>query len=91
MAKADLVRELKEQAGLKSLTIAEEVYDTFLSVLVKNLKADGKCQINNFGSLTLVKRKARMGRNPRTGKAIQIPAADAVKFVASKSLKDSVK
>ena len=45
----------------------------------------------NFGTFTISKRKARMGRNPRTGEALKIPAARIPKFSAGKELKAAVK
>jgi DNA-binding protein HU-beta len=44
-----------------------------------------------FGTFSVVKRKAREGRNPQTGKAIKIPAKKVVKFKAGKKLADKVK
>jgi DNA-binding protein HU-beta len=44
-----------------------------------------------FGTFGVVKRKARKGRNPRTGAAINIPAAKSPKFTAGKALKDAVR
>jgi DNA-binding protein HU-beta len=44
--------------------------------------------IAGFGTFKVAKRKARMGRNPKTGEAIKIKASKAPRFVASKMLKD---
>jgi DNA-binding protein HU-beta len=45
----------------------------------------------NFGTFTISKRKARMGRNPRTGESLKIPAAKVPKFSAGKVLKSAVR
>lgn len=44
-----------------------------------------------FGTFSVVKRKARKGRNPRTGEEIRIPSRKVPKFVAGKALKDAVR
>ena len=46
--------------------------------------------ISGFGSFKVVQRKARKGRNPRTGEALQIPASKAVKFTPGKTLKENL-
>jgi len=51
--------------------------------------ADG-FTIPGLGKLVLVNRKARMGRNPKTGEAIQIPAKRVVKFRVAKAAKDAI-
>ena len=56
-----------------------------------NKKEDGVVDIYGFGKFSLSERAARMGLNPATGEKIEIPASKAVKFKASKSLKDAVK
>ncbi len=66
----------------------------FLDVLVatayKEAKKNGEFMIPGIGKLVKQKRKARMGRNPKTGVAIKIPAKTVVKFRVAKAAKDSV-
>ena len=52
---------------------------------------EGKLTLTGFGTFQVEKRKARVGRNPRTGKEIKIPATKVVKFRPGKLLKDAVK
>ena len=52
------------------------------------LKSDEPVKIAGFGTYKVAKRKARIGRNPRTGEQIQISASQKVKFLPAKSLKD---
>lgn len=59
--------------------------------IASTLQADGVVDIYGFGKFSLSERAARMGLNPATGEKIEIPASKAVKFKASKALKDSVK
>jgi Bacterial nucleoid DNA-binding protein len=88
MTKAELVKTLKEQTGLATLTQAESAYDTMLDILAEALKKDQAVSIHGFGSFKVVQRAARKGRNPQTGEEIHIPASKAVKFTPSKALKE---
>ena len=54
------------------------------------LKKGDSVAISGFGSFKVVERATRKGRNPRTGKELQIPAAKAVKFTAGKGLKEGL-
>ena len=91
MTKAEFVKTLKEQAGLSTLAQAETAYEKLFALIGTALKKGDAVAISGFGSFKVVSRKARKGRNPRTGKEIAIKASKAVKFAPSKALKDSVK
>jgi DNA-binding protein HU-beta len=56
-----------------------------------SLKKGQRVSLVNFGTFTVAKRKARLGRNPRTGEALRIPAAKVPKFSAGKTLKSAVR
>jgi nucleoid DNA-binding protein len=58
--------------------------------IAATLSSGGKVAIAGFGTFETRERKARMGRNPRTGEAIQIPARKAPAFHAGKTLKDEI-
>jgi DNA-binding protein HU-beta len=90
MTKAELVKTLKEKASLATLAQAEAAYDGLFTILAKTLKKGDTVAISGFGSFKVVERKARKGRNPRTGEEIQIAAGKAVKFTPSKALKESL-
>jgi DNA-binding protein HU-beta len=90
MTKAELVKTLKEQTSLTSLAQAEAAYNGLFVILAETLKKGDAVAISGFGSFKAVERKARKGRNPRTGQEIQIPASKAVKFTPGKSLKESL-
>ena len=91
MTKAELVKAIKAKAGLSSKAAAENALDSVLQVITKALAKGDKVTFTGFGSFTVVKRKARAGRNPKTGKAIKIPARNSIKFKAGKLLKKAVK
>lgn len=90
MTKADLVDKIAAKAGLTKVA-SEKVLNAFLETVKDVLLADGKLSLTGFGAFAVDTRQARKGRNPRTGKAINIPAAKVVKFRPGKKLKDSVK
>ena len=90
MTKAEFVKTLKEQAGLSTLAQAEAAYEKLFAIIGATLKKGDAVSITGFGSFKVAHRKARKGRNPRTGKDIQIPASKAVKFTAGKALKESL-
>ena len=90
MAKAEFVRALKEKAGLATLAQAEAAYEALFGIMKATLGKGDAVSILGFGSFKVVQRKARKGRNPRTGKDLKIPARKAVKFVPGKALKESL-
>ena len=90
MRKADVVKTLKEKVGLATLAQAEDAYETLFAIFATALKNGGAISISGFGSFRVVDRKARKGRNPRTGNEILIPAGKAVKFTLGKALKKSL-
>lgn len=87
--KQDLVDLMATQADI-SKAAAEAALNTFITIITQTLSEGGKVAIANFGSFETSKRKARTGRNPRTGVEMQIPAAVIAKFKAGKRLKDAV-
>jgi DNA-binding protein HU-beta len=70
------------------LAQAEAAYDGLFTLLAETLKKGDSVAISGFGSFKVVERKARKGRNPRTGEEIRIPASKAVKFTPGKALKE---
>jgi DNA-binding protein HU-beta len=89
MNKTELVAAMAEQAGL-SKKDAEKALKAFTDVVADELKKDGKVQLVGFGTFEVSKRAARVGRNPQSGKVMEIAASKAPKFKAGKALKDIV-
>ncbi len=89
MNKAQLIDAMAEKAGLTKAD-AKKALDAFIDVTTDALKADDRVALVGFGSLSLSKREARTGRNPQTGKPIQIPAKKVVKFKAGAELVSAV-
>ena len=90
MTKAELVGVIAKAAGITKDKAAKAL-DAYEATVTKELKKTGKLVLVGFGTFSVVKRKAREGRNPQTGKAIKIPAKKVVKFKAGKDLADKVK
>lgn len=89
MSKKDLIDAVaasceitKEKAGV--------AVDAVLSHIKAAMKNGGEVRIPDFGTFKVAKRAAREGRNPATGKTIQIPASVVPKFTPSKGLKDAL-
>ncbi len=89
MTKVDLVAAMAKAAGGSKVS-AERALDSFFVNVFDTLKRGEKVTIGGFGTFMVSKRAARDGRNPRTGKAIRIPAARVPRFKPSRSLKSAV-
>jgi len=90
MTKAELIGVMADAAGITKVAAADAL-DAYVGAVTKELKKSGKLGLVGFGTFSVVKRKAREGRNPQTGKTIKIPAKKVVKFKAGKTLADKVK
>jgi DNA-binding protein HU-beta len=90
MTKAELIDKIAGGAGL-SKADASRALDSTLDAIKASLKKGQKVTLVGFGTYSVSKRKARKGRNPRTGQVINIPAAKTPKFTAGKALKDALK
>ncbi len=89
MTKSQLLTALAESTELskKDVTL---VLDELASLAYREVKTNGEFLVPGFGKLVKAHRKARMGRNPATGEAIQIKAKTVVKFRLAKAAKDAV-
>lgn len=89
MTKAELIAAVAGDAGITKVQAAEAV-DSYIANVTAELKKSGKFGLVGFGTFSVVKRKARTGRNPQTGEEIQIKAKNVVKFKAGKVLAEKV-
>lgn len=90
MTKADLVAAIAKETNLTKAD-AERTLNSFLELVTKTLKKEGKLTLTGFGTFEVVKRKKRKGRNPQTGAAITIKAHKVVKFKPGKGLRSKIK
>ena len=89
MNKNDLVNKVADETGLSKTDSAKAV-DSVFDVIMGELKNGGDIRLVGFGTFLVTKRKATTGRNPQTGAAINIPAANVPKFRPGKALKESL-
>ena len=89
MNKTELIAVAAEKSGITKKD-AERLISAAFETITAELAKGGKVQISGFGIFEVKEREARVGRNPRTKEAIQIPASKAPTFKASKTLKDMV-
>lgn len=91
MTKAELVAAIQAKTSIETKAKSEEVLNAVIASITEALANGDAVTLPGFGSFKVSSRAARTGRNPQTGKEIQIPASKAVKFTAGKGLKDAVK
>lgn len=87
MIKADLVAKVAEELGLPK-KVAEDGVNTFFQAIKEALLKGEKVEIRGFGSWHWRKRKGRIGRNPKTGTMVKVPAKKILYFRPSKLLKE---
>ena len=89
MNKSDLIDAMAADAGI-SKAAAKAALDSLTSNVTSALKGGGRVSLVGWGTWSVSHRAARTGRNPQTGKTIQIAAKNVVKFKAGAGLSDSV-
>ena len=90
MNKTELIAIIADKAAVTKKE-AELVLQAIVDTVTETLATDEKVVITGFGTFEVRKRVARSGRDPRTGKVIQIPAQKTPAFKAGKGLKDAVR
>ena len=90
MTKGELIASIGKEAKISKAS-AEKAVNAFTNTVMKALKKGDKLALTGFGTFSVAKRRARAGRNPRTGKEIKIPAMRVAKFKAGNLLKSAVK
>ncbi len=89
MTKAELIESVASKVDLPRAT-AERAVNAVFDDVVAALKQGDKVNISGFGTFAVSTRKARTGRNPKTGETIDIAASRAAKFKAGKTLRDAL-
>jgi len=90
MTKAELITNIAKEAKITKAA-AEKALNSFTGNVTKALKKGDKLTLTGFGTFMVAKRKARTGRNPRTGKEIKIAATKVAKFKPGNKLRATVK
>ena len=94
MNKTELVEALAEKMDTTKADaqrVIDAIFDTKEGVITETLQAGDRVQITGFGTFETRKRKARTGRNPRTGEEIEIGPTISPSFRPGKALKEAVK
>ncbi len=89
MNKKELVDYISDSTGITKIQ-ADKALQATLEGITKALKEKENVTLIGFGTFSTVEREAREGRNPQTGKSIEIPAKTVVKFKVGKTLSDEV-
>lgn len=90
MNKAQLIEAIANHTDY-SKAHCENMINAMLETVKKAVKKGDDVTLIGFGTFSKAKRKARMGRNPQTGKAIKIPAMNVPKFKAGREFKNFVR
>ncbi len=89
MNKVELIAQIAEKSGL-SKKDAEKALAAAVDAITEAVSTGDKVQLVGFGSFEVKQREARVGRNPKTKEAIEIPATRVPVFKAGRALKDAV-
>ena len=89
MSKTDLVNFIAEETGL-SKADSSRALEAMMNGVIKGLKSEGKVTLTGFCTFTAKQKEAKMGRNPKTGEAVKIPARVATTIKAGSKLKDAL-
>ena len=89
MTKADLIEDVSRLAEVTRKD-GEVIVETIFDSIVRSLRVGDKIEIRGFGSFRTRQRKPRIGRNPKTGDKVEVPAKKIPFFKPSKELKDLV-
>jgi nucleoid DNA-binding protein len=90
MTKKDIVLKITDSTGIKQVDVKKIVQKTF-DVIVDSLMQGEKVELRNFGVFKIKERRARLGRNPRTGQSVPVPPRKVVIFKSGLEMKQKVK
>jgi len=90
MTKKDIVLKITDMTGIKQVDVKTIVQKTF-DVVIDSLIRNEKVELRNFGVFKIKERKARFGRNPRTGESVPVPPRKVVVFKPGLEMKQKIK
>jgi integration host factor subunit alpha len=90
MTKADIIGAIHDKVGGLSKKEAAEIVEVVFDAIKETLERGEKVKISGFGSFLVREKKARIGRNPQTGEAIEISSRRVLTFKQSQVLKDAL-
>ncbi len=90
MTKKDIVLRITDMTGIKQVDVKVIVQKTF-NVIIESLMRSEKVELRNFGVFKVKERKARFGRNPRTGESVPVPPRRVVVFKSGLEMKQKIR
>ncbi len=87
--RVEIIKEVQREIG--SYTLAKKIVTDYFMLIEKGLIKDGLVKIHNFGRFMTIKKRERVGRNPRSGETKQISARTVVSFRPSNKLRNEVR
>jgi len=90
MTKKEIVTRIADETNIKQIDVKKVVQMT-LDIVIESLAKGETVELRNFGIFKVKSRKARLGRNPKTGTSVQIPEKKVVTFKAGLVMKEKVK
>ena len=90
MTKKDIVLKITDVTGIKQVDVKTIVQQTF-DVIIESLTRNEKVELRNFGVFKIKERRARFGRNPRTGASVPVPPRKVVVFKPGLEMKQKIK
>ena len=88
LKKKDIVKSFSNKIGLSS-RVSNKLVDEIINILIKNIK-EGHLNLKNIGSFKLLKKKERIGRNPKTKEEFVISSRNSISFVPSKKISNKL-
>jgi nucleoid DNA-binding protein len=90
LTKGEVITEIAEYLGIPKVAV-KDVLELYMDTIASDLVIHGRHRlINEVGTLKVVERAPRSGRNPRTGERVEIPARKAITFTPAKRMKEAV-
>lgn len=90
MTKKEIAIKIADETGIKQIVVKEVVQKT-IDAMIESLAKGETLELRNFGIFKVKERKARTGRNPRTGETVSIPPKKVVTFKPGLIMKQSVR
>jgi len=89
MTKSELIEKMAQRLDITKKE-AEKVVNTLLEAIIDAIKREEKVEFRGFGCFRVKRKKARIGRNPRTGEEINVPPKRVAYFKAGKELREAI-
>lgn len=90
MTKKDIILRITDTTGIKQVDVKKVVQKTF-DVIIDSLLRNEKVELRNFGVFKIKERRARFGRNPRTGESVPVPPRKVVVFKPGLEMKQKIR